>query len=84
VDGYRLPKDFASQLERTLAPGEAEEAAGVIVEALRLGDAGLSAFLEGFARRIAVSPEPVRAEELRAMLAAGARSRRSASQRSSQ
>jgi hypothetical protein len=84
VDGYRLPEDFASQLERTVAPGEAGEAAGVIAEALQLGDAGLAAFLEGFARRIAASPEPVRAEELRALLAAGARRRRSASQRSSQ
>jgi len=84
VDGYRLPEDFASQLEQTLAPGEAEEAAGVIAEALQLDGPALAAFLEGFARRIAASSEPVRAEELRAMLTAGARRRRSASQRSSQ
>jgi hypothetical protein len=68
VGGYRLPEDFASQLERVTAPGEAPDVATVIGDALRLDDARLAAFLERFAARIASSGEPVRARELRAML----------------
>jgi hypothetical protein len=68
VGGYRLPEDFASQLERVTAPGEAPDVAAVIGDALRLDDARLAAFLERFAARIAGSGEPVRARELRAML----------------
>jgi hypothetical protein len=68
VAGYRLPEDFASQLERMTAPGEAAAVAAVIGDALQLDDARLAAFLERFAARIAGSEEPVRAGELRAML----------------
>jgi hypothetical protein len=68
MDGYRLPEDFAAQLERVTAPGEATAVAAVIGDALRLDDAGLAAFLERFAARVAGSEERVRASELRAML----------------
>jgi hypothetical protein len=86
VDGYSLPDGLAAQLEQVLAPGESEAAAAVIAEALLLDDEGLAAFLEGFAVRVAGSPEPVTAAELSLLLAgAGANaSSRSDSQRSSQ
>lgn len=68
MGGYRLPEGFASQLERITAPGEAPAVAAVIGDALRLDEAGLAAFLERFAARIAGSAEPLSADELRVML----------------
>jgi hypothetical protein len=84
VEGYSLPDDFAAQLEQVLAPGESDAAAAVIADALLLDDEVLGAFLEGFAVRVASSPEPVTAAELRSLLADAGGSSRSASQRSSQ
>ena len=84
MDDYVLPPDFTAQLERVLAPGEAPAAAVVITDALRLGDDALGAFLEAFAARVAASPEPVTAAELRSMVARAGASNRSASQRRSQ
>ena len=78
-----LPPGFAEQLERVLAPGDSPAAAAVITEALGLPDEALGEFLEALAVRVASSERPVSALELRELLA-GARSSRSASQRSSQ
>ena len=63
-----LPEDFAADIMRLLAPGEAERAAAVIAEAAALDDERLAAFLRGFADRVAASPAPIRAAELRALL----------------
>lgn len=84
MDGYALPDDFAAQLERVLALGEAPAAGAVIAEAAELDDARLAAFLEAVAARVAASEEPLTAAELRALLSAGGARSRSASQRSSQ
>ena len=58
-------------LSRVLVPGEADAAAEVIQEALRLGDRGLAAFLEAVAALIE-QPDGlgVTAAELRALLVA--------------
>jgi hypothetical protein len=84
VDGYSLPEGFAAQLEEVLAPGESEAAAAVIADALLLDDETLGAFLEGFAARVAGSPEAVTAAELSRLLDGAGASSRSDSQRSSQ
>jgi hypothetical protein len=65
----QLPDDFADQLAKLLAPGEAEAAAGVIAEAAELDDEQLAGFLERFAYRVSSSDEPITAAELRSLLA---------------
>lgn len=84
VDGDAVPDDFAAQLERLLAPGDATEAGHAIAAATTLDDERLAEFLEALAARIAASAEPVTAVELRELLEGVVRSRRSASQDSSQ
>lgn len=66
-----LPDDFATQLARLIAPGEADAAAEVIAEATCLDDQGLAEFLERFATRVRRSREPITAAELRALLRPG-------------
>ena len=63
-----FPDDFAADILRLLAPGEADAAAAVLVEAADLDDQRLAAFLERLADRVAASPAPLRAAELRALL----------------
>ncbi len=53
---------------RVLAPGEADQAAELILEAAALDDESLGTFLHAFAERVETSAEPVTAAELRALL----------------
>ena len=66
-----LPDDFAAQLAKVLAPGEAEAAAAVIAEAAGLDEERLAGFLDRFAARVSRSGEPITAAELRSLLAPG-------------
>lgn len=84
VDGDVIPDDFASQLDRLLAPGDAAEAGRAIAAATALDDERLAEFLEALATRIAASAEPITAAELRELLTGVVRSRWSASRDSSQ
>ncbi len=63
-----LPDDFAAQLARLLAPGEADAAAEVIAEAARLDDLALEGFLDLFEARVRRSATPIAAAELRELL----------------
>ena len=65
-----LPDDFAAQLGRLLAPGEADAAGEVIAEAARLDDLALEGFLDLFAARVRRSTTPIAAAELRELLLA--------------
>lgn len=62
--------DLAALLARSLAPGEAAAAAAVLEDAAAGGEARLARFLDALAFRLERHPEPVRAEELRALLKA--------------
>lgn len=63
-----LPEDFGEMLLSVLEEGDAEEAAGLILQAAALSEPELEAFLDAFAERVRSSPAPVRAAELRAWL----------------
>ncbi|MGH7776409.1 MAG: hypothetical protein ACREPI_04430 [Candidatus Dormibacterales bacterium] len=63
-----LPPGFAAQLLSTVEPGEVEGVAAVVTEAVTLDDARLAALLRMVARRLASSPEPLRARELASFL----------------
>lgn len=65
-----LPDDFAAELARLLAPGEADAAAEVIAQAARLDDRGLGEFLDRFAQRVRSSAAPITAAELSGLLPA--------------
>jgi hypothetical protein len=68
-----LPADFAESLGLLVEPGEEAGVAQVLGEATRLADPLLAAFLEALAIRISSDPAPIRAAELRAILAGGER-----------
>lgn len=59
-----FPDDFAAELARLLAPGEAEGAAEVMAQAARLDDQRLGQFLDRFAHRVSASAAPITAAEL--------------------
>ncbi len=63
-----LPSDFAAQLSTLLAPGEADSAAQVIVQATRLDDEQLADFMERLAALVATSGGPLTAAQLRRLL----------------
>ena len=65
-----FPDDFASKLASLLAPGEADAAAEVIAQAVRLDDQRLGEFLDRFANRVRRSAAPITAAELRELLPA--------------
>ena len=70
-----FPEDFAADLARLRAPGEAEGAAEVMAQAARLDDQRLGQFLDRFAHRVSASAAPITAAELWELLP-GARSDR--------
>lgn len=65
-----VTEDLAALLARSLVPGEEAAAAAVLEEAAAGDEEGLSQFLDALAFRLRRHPEPVRAEELRALLKA--------------
>lgn len=69
----RLPSDFEQLLAGCVAPGEEPGVALVIEAAARAGDDRLAGFLDSLAERIRLSPAPLRAAEVRALLRAGDR-----------
>lgn len=65
-----MTDDLAALLAGSLVPGE-EAAAAAVLEAAAVGDEkSLAEFLDALAFRLQRYPEPVRAEELRALLKA--------------
>lgn len=65
-----MTDDLAALLARSLAQGEEAAAAAVLEDAASGSEKNLAQFLDALAFRLQRYPEPVRAEELRALLKA--------------